>query len=157
MTQRRTPPRAIPAGSGSGAAEDRLATMLPLRLSPGADLRSALVAVARERDWPAAFVLGGIGSLSQARLRLAGCRDFTELAGDLELLTLAGTLSPDGPHLHASVADATGRVIGGHVGPACLVRTTAEILVIEASGWRFHRAPDPATGYDELVIRPRDR
>lgn len=126
--------------------------MLPLRLVPGDDLRAALVATAREQHWLAAFVISGIGSLSHARLRLAGHSDFVELGGDLELLTLAGTLSPDGPHLHASLADATGRVIGGHVGPACVVRTTAEILIVEASAWRFERAPDATTGYHELVI-----
>lgn len=129
--------------------------MLPLRLVPGDDLRAALVATAREQHWLAAFVISGIGSLNRARLRFAGRSEFVALDGDLELLTLAGTLSPDGPHLHASIANATGQVIGGHVGPSCTIRTTAEILIVEASAWRLARAPDPATGHDELVIRPR--
>ena len=47
------------------------------------------------------------------------------LAGLLELLALSGTLSVDGPHLHGSVADALGRVNGGHVMNGCVVRTMA--------------------------------
>ncbi len=81
---------------------------LPLRLPPGADLRLALQMAA-----PAAFVLAGIGSLSTLALRLAGADEPTLLQGDFELLTLSGSLSPDGAHLHASVADAQGRVLGG--------------------------------------------
>jgi hypothetical protein len=57
-------------------------------------------------------VLSGIGSLSVARLRLAGRRESTTLSGDLEILTLAGTLAPDGAHLHITVADNAGAVRG---------------------------------------------
>lgn len=127
--------------------------MLPLRLHPGDDLRAGLVAATREHRWSAAFVIGGVGSLERARLRLAGRSTFTETVGDLELLTLAGTLSADGPHLHASIADANGVVSGGHVGPGCIIRTTAELLIVAASDWQFSREPDPRTGHAELVIR----
>jgi uncharacterized protein len=97
----------------------------PLRLSPGADLRAALQVALAERGVQAACVVTGIGSLRPARLRLAGAQDAFEIEGDSEILTLAGTLSPDGPHLHMSVADAQGGVVGGHVLPGCVVRTTA--------------------------------
>ena len=127
---------------------------LPLRLGPGDDLRAALHDVLARHGAEAAFVLQGIGSLSVARLRFAGLPDCTELVGDLEILTLAGSLSPDGPHLHASVSDAAGRVHGGHVGPGCIVRTTAEVLVALLPQHQFKRAPDPATGFAELFIAP---
>jgi len=127
---------------------------LPVRLHPQQDLRSALDALAREHGLAAAFVLQGIGSLSVARIRFAGRNDATELHGDLEILTLAGSLSPDGAHLHISVADADGRVTGGHVAPGCIVRTTAEILLAALPDVRFSREPDPASGWDELAIRP---
>jgi len=52
------------------------------------------------------------------------------------------------------VADARGRVTGGHAGEGCIVRTTAEVLLALAPGWDFAREPDPATGWDELVVRP---
>lgn len=124
--------------------------MTPIRLLPGNDLRAALDSLRAEQDWPGAFVLSGIGSLTIARLRLAGRTEPTEWVGDLELLTLAGTLTPDGSHLHASVSDAEGRVLGGHVLPGCLIRTTAEILLVPLAT-PLHRCPDPNTGYLELV------
>jgi predicted DNA-binding protein with PD1-like motif len=127
---------------------------LPVRLRPQQDLRSALDALAREHGLAAPFVLQGIGSLSVARIRFAGRSDATELRGDLEILTLAGSLSPDGAHLHISVADANGRVVGGHVTPGCIVRTTAEILLAALPGVRFSREHDPDSGWDELAIRP---
>lgn len=129
---------------------------LPLRLLPGQDLRAALEAVLGEHTAVAAFVLQGIGSLSVAQLRLAGAEQATELIGDLEILTLAGSLAPDGAHLHMSIADAQGRVIGGHVAAGCMVRTTAEILLALLPDHEFSRELDAAgSGFRELVVRPR--
>lgn len=125
---------------------------LPLRIPPGTDLRAALEAVLAEHGAQAGFVLQGIGSLDAARIRLAGRDDLTGLQGDLEILSLGGTLSPDGVHLHIAVADAQGQVTGGHMGPGCIVRTTAEVLVALLPGWRFSREPDALTGYKELVV-----
>jgi predicted DNA-binding protein with PD1-like motif len=127
---------------------------LPIRLRPQQDLRSALESILAEHEASAAFVLQGIGSLSGARIRFAGMDEATPLHGDLEILTLAGSLSPDGVHLHISVSDAQGRVLGGHVAPGCIVRTTAEVLLALLPDHHFSRAPDAASGWDELVIRP---
>jgi len=128
---------------------------LPLRLSPGDDLRGALSAAVAANGAEAAFVLAGIGSLRAACLRLAGRAAPDTLVGDLEILTLAGTLGAGGPHLHASVADATGRVVGGHVAAGCIVRTTAEVLLALLDDVRFTRAHDASTGYAELQVSPR--
>lgn len=125
---------------------------LPIRLRPQQDLRTALDAILLDAGLGAAFVVQGIGSLSVARIRLAGKDDAIELRGDLEILTLAGSLSPDGGHLHVSVADAQGRVVGGHVAPGCIVRTTAEILLAVLPGVRFAREPDAESGWNELAI-----
>ena len=126
-----------------------------LRLEPGEDLRGRLEALTRERGWGAAFVIAGIGSLCVAALRLADEREPCVVEGPFELLTLAGSLSPDGAHLHASLADARGAVSGGHVCAGCIVRTTVELLVERLDRQRFERRADPRTGYPELVIRPR--
>jgi predicted DNA-binding protein with PD1-like motif len=128
---------------------------LPLRLNPGDDLRAALDAALPALGAEAAFVLSGIGSLREARLRFAGREQPQQVVGDLEILTLSGTLGLGGSHLHASLADADGRVFGGHVAPGCIVRTTAEILLAVLADVSFTREPDPATGYAELAIRPR--
>ena len=128
---------------------------LPLRLNPGDDLRPALAAALAAHGAEAAFVVAGIGSLREARLRFAGRDDLHHAVGDLEILTLSGTLGAGGSHLHASLSDADGRVFGGHVAPGCIVRTTAEILLAVLADATFTREPDAATGYAELVIRPR--
>ena len=130
---------------------------LPLRLTPGQDLRSALEAVLVEHSVSAAFVLQGIGSLSLAQLRFAGAKQVTELRCDLEILTLAGSLSVDGAHLHMTVADAQGRVLGGHVAPGCIVRTTAELLLVLLPEHRFTREADTISGFHELAIWPQSQ
>jgi predicted DNA-binding protein with PD1-like motif len=129
---------------------------LPLRLEPGRDLRAALESLLEEHGATAAFVLQAIGSLSTARIRFAGMPQGHELHGDMEILTLGGSLSPDGAHLHISVADALGRVTGGHVEYGCMVRTTAEILVALLPAARFSREVDPLSGYKELVVGKAD-
>lgn len=123
---------------------------LPLRLVPGQDLRSALQEALGAAT--AAFVIQGIGSLSSARIRCAGKSSALELTGDMEILTLAGTLARDGAHLHISVSDARGNVTGGHVEAGCVVRTTAEILLVLLPEHRFSRTLDPLSGYKELQI-----
>jgi predicted DNA-binding protein with PD1-like motif len=127
---------------------------IPLRLEPGSDLRSSLEAAACAAGDMPAFVVCGIGSLSQTRLRLAGAASETAVQGDVEILTLSGTLTPDGAHLHMSVADAQGRVLGGHVCRGNVVRTTAEVLLVPLPAGTLAREQDPQTGYRELVVRP---
>jgi uncharacterized protein len=128
----------------------------PLRLLPGDDLRARIEVVVRERAIAAAFVVCGIGSLSRAAIRLAGASQPETHDGDIEIVSLTGTVSPDGAHLHAALADASGRVFGGHVALGCRVRTTAEILLVELPGWTFSRRRDDATGFPELVIERRE-
>ncbi|MDR3100146.1 MAG: DNA-binding protein, partial [Paraburkholderia sp.] len=101
----------------------------------------------------AAFVIQGIGSLSVAQLRFAGAQTPTALRGDLEILTLAGSVSPGAAHLHMSVADARGQVFAGHVAQGCTVRTTAELLLALLPEHDFSREIDPQTGYAELRIQ----
>ncbi|MET0167434.1 MAG: PPC domain-containing DNA-binding protein [Vicinamibacterales bacterium] len=127
---------------------------LPLRLPPGVDLRAALEAEVAARSHRAGFVISGIGSLSGTRLRLAGASEPDNLRGDHEILTLNGTVAGNGSHLHMSIADSSGRVMGGHVAHGCIVHTTAEVLLL-LSDWSFDRELDPATGFAELVVSRR--
>ena len=124
-----------------------------LRLLPGEDLRLRLEAIATERAWPAAWILAAVGSLRQAHLRFAGRDQPHVMAGPLEIVALSGTLSADGAHLHAAVADADGRVVGGHVLAGCPVHTTAEVVLGIARSLSLTREVDTATGYRELVVR----
>jgi hypothetical protein len=48
----------------------------------------------------AGCLISAVGSLSLAQLRLAGATQATSIHGELEIVSLSGTLSPDGAHLH---------------------------------------------------------
>ena len=128
-----------------------------LRLVPGDDLRGSLEAafakLSKAHGINAACIVCAVGSLSRAVLRYADKSSGSDINAPLELLMLSGTLSPDGAHLHASVADESGEVRGGHLLPGCIVRTTAEIVIALLPGWEFRRELDAATGFNELVPR----
>lgn len=127
---------------------------LPIRLEPGADLRRALEQKAGELPNHSAFVVAGIGSFSSVSIRLAAADQETRLSGPFELISLSGTLSANGAHLHMVIASESGQVMGGHVGYGNVIRTTAEVLLVSPEGWALSRAHDPATGYPELQVRP---
>lgn len=143
------PPGSLDACAGTNAR--------PLRLGPGADLRGALEALVRDGGTPPAFVVCGIGSLHDPRLRFAGASQETVLRGPFEVLSLAGSLTMEGAHLHATVADAQGRVLGGHLCHGSVVRTTMELLLAFTPQWALTREPDADTGHAELVVRPAGR
>ncbi|MDO9403723.1 MAG: DNA-binding protein [Polaromonas sp.] len=134
-----------------------------LRLRPGDDLRQSLTQVlqdpgsTRHPRIEAACVVSAVGSLTQAVLRYAAEDAGTLIGGPLELISLSGTLSPNGVHVHASVADAGGRMRGGHVMPGCIVRTTAELVIALLPDWSFRRVHDEETGFLELRARRADQ
>ena len=127
--------------------------VVPLRLQPGDDLRQALEAWIGEQQEQAGCLISAVGSLSLAQLRFAGAAEATVIRGELEILSLSGTLSPDGAHLHIAISGSSGAVMGGHLCVGSLVRTTAELVIGLLPEWRFSRELDPATGYAELVIK----
>jgi predicted DNA-binding protein with PD1-like motif len=129
----------------------------PLRLEPGSDLPRALEEVRFDEGRASAFVIAGIGSLTDPTLRFAGEESETRIEGLFELLSLSGTISKDGAHLHMSIADASGRVFGGHVCYGNEVRTTAEVLLAPLSEWTLARDIDSTTGFKELVVRARSK
>ena len=130
-----------------------------LRLSPGDDLRvsleAAFAALSKEHGLEAACIMSAVGSLSRAVLRYADKATGSDINASLELLMLSGTLSANGAHVHASVADEQGEVKGGHLMPGCIVRTTVEVVIALLPGWQFRRELDAATGFNELTPRPR--
>jgi predicted DNA-binding protein with PD1-like motif len=130
--------------------------VVPLRLQPGDDLRLALEAWMGTQQEQAGCVITAVGSLSLAQLRLAGATQATAIHGELEIVSLSGTLAPDGIHLHIAIADSSGTVIGGHLCAGSLVRTTAELVIGLLPEWRFRRELDPVTGHAELRISPQD-
>lgn len=127
----------------------------PVRLEPGDDLRRSLEALCRDHFPDGAFVVCGIGSLDSPRLRFAATDGETVVDGPCELVTLSGSVTLDGAHLHMTVASGDGAVLGGHVAYGNAVRTTVEALLCEPAGWTLHRVQDHRTGYLELACRPR--
>ena len=123
-----------------------------VRLKPGEDLRGALEAFTRQHHLRAAFIQTCVGSLNSVTIRFANQPAETLLTGPFEIVSLVGTLSEDGPHLHVSVSDGAGRTIGGHLAAGSSVYTTAEIVIGEIAGAAFKRETDPATTYKELVV-----
>lgn len=59
-------------------------------------------------------------------------------------------------HIHISLSDQYGNVIGGHLMNGNLVYTTAEITIIENYNLEFTRKPCVLSGYDELVVMNRE-
>ena len=127
--------------------------VVPLRLQPGNDLRRALEAWMGQQQEQAGCLISAVGSLSLVQLRFAGEAEAMAIRGDLEILSLSGTLSPDGAHLHIAVSGSSGTVIGGHLCAGSLVRTTAELVIGLLPEWQFRRELDPVTGDAELQIR----
>ena len=126
-----------------------------LRLHPHEDLKQALEHFRQERGLQAGLVLTCVGSLRRAAVRFANQPGTTVLEGKFEIVSLVGTLSPDGPHLHISLSDGTGQTMGGHLQEGALIYTTAEIVLGELEDVTFRREIDPDTGYDELSAWPR--
>ena len=61
-----------------------------------------------------------------------------ELKERHEIVSLVRTLS-DGGHLHTSLSDSQGRVIGGHVMEYMIVFTTAEIIIGDCIKYLFEK------------------
>lgn len=126
-----------------------------LRLRPGQDLRQELLRFARHHRLQAGFIVSCAGSLTRSALRYANQPGTTVRDGHFEIVSLSGTLSATGAHLHASLADSTGATFGGHLMDGARVYTTAEIVVGELERARFDRTVDSTYGYRELDVQRR--
>ena len=74
----------------------------------------------------------------------------------MEIVSLVGTLSSvGGHHLHMTLSNKTGQVIGGHVNGELNVFTTAEVVIGDCMDFSFKREPDLQSGFDELVVDAR--
>ena len=122
------------------------------RLTPGQDLFDSIQAFVMKTHVQAGCVLSGVGSLSRARLRFAD-RDYSsEYQGSFEIVSLTGTLSVHGSHLHISISDEDGKTIGGHFESGCKIYTTAEIVVAAFEDVIYRRELAKDSGYEELAV-----
>lgn len=125
------------------------------RLQPGQDLKQELAKYAKENHLQAASVSTTCGSLQRAVLRLADGVNNQTFEGPFDIVSMTGTVGIHGLHLHVSLADTKGLVVGGHLMEGCPIYTTAEIVLLEHLDLAFKRIHDSATGYKELIIEKR--
>ena len=95
-------------------------------------------------------------SLSEVSLRLANQPHPERFVGKHEIVSLSGTLSKNGTHLHMSVANSEGQIFGGHVVEGSIIYTTAEIVILEMSELVFEREFCPISGFNELLVSTRN-
>ncbi|QNI61056.1 PCC domain-containing protein [Synechococcus sp. TAK9802] len=128
---------------------------LPLKLAPGSDLRLSLEELA-QRDGISGFVIGVVGNLTKASFQCPGQAEPTVLEGDLEIITLNGTFSPEGVHLHLSLSDGACQVWGGHLEPGTIVQKGVDLLigVLEQREGRPARQTAAAAPRIEIAVLP---
>lgn len=79
-------------------------------------------------------------------------QDIRTLKGPFEIVSLIGNLGPERTHLHISVSDNNGAVIGGHLKEDSVVHTTVELVVAAEETLQFSEELDADTGFGELKV-----
>ena len=125
------------------------------RLNPGQDLDEQIEAYLFDKHIEAGCMLSAVGSLTSVRLRLANREHHSEFEGPFEIVSITGTVSTYGSHLHVSVSDGDGKTLGGHLVAGCTIYTTAELVIAEFDEMVFTREMSEDSGYEELVVRLR--
>jgi predicted DNA-binding protein with PD1-like motif len=127
-----------------------------LRLKPGEDLRNSIQKYVDDNHIQAGWMTTCAGSLTDYTIRFADQPAGTKGTGHFEIVSLTGTLSINGSHIHISISDSTGKTIGGHLLEGCKIYTTAEIIIGESKKLVFKRQKDGTTPWDELQIEKKD-
>lgn len=121
------------------------------RLKNGEDLKKEIENYVIDNNI-SGVILCCVGSLNKLCIRLAdGCTIMTK-EGMFEIVSITGSLSLDGVHIHISVTEENGNTIGGHLKDGCIINTTGEIVLLEMEKVNFKREFDSKTGYKELEI-----
>ena len=128
-------------------------TPIAVRLTRGQDLKQAIQSLVKQHQISAGSIASCVGCVSSIRLRLANADHTLEIEAPFEIVSVMGTLTPDHQHIHISLADETGKVIGGHLLEGTVIATTAELILHTYPDFTFTREHDESTGYTELVIK----
>jgi len=124
-----------------------------LRLKPGQDLFDSIETFVVDKKIEAGCVLSSVGSLTHATLRLANRNYYNEYEGHFEIVSMIGTISTNGSHIHVSISDGDGMTIGGHLVSGCKIYTTAEIVLAVFDDIIYKRELlENDSGYEELVV-----
>ena len=125
------------------------------RLKPGQDLKQEITSYVQQHKIEAGWIMTCVGSVTQYNLRFANQPEGSKANGHFEIVSLVGTVSINGSHLHMSVSDSTGTTIGGHLLDSNLIYTTAEIVIGEGKQLVFTREKDGSTPWEELQVKPK--
>ncbi len=128
-------------------------TVYAFRLKPGEDLQKGLENVVKQNNIKAGWINTCVGSLTDYQIRFANQPKGDTGSGHFEIVSLVGTLSINGSHIHLSISDSTGKTIGGHLMEGCKIYTTAEIVITATDKFNFERAEDGTTPWKELQIK----
>lgn len=122
------------------------------RLRKGMDLKKEIKTYTIKNKM-SGIIICCVGCLNKLTIRLADGKSILEKEGQFEIVSITGTLSENGVHIHISVSDEKGNTIGGHLKDGCIVNTTAEVCLLNMENIKLKREFDETTGYDELVIK----
>ena len=125
------------------------------RLNPGEDLRKSIEAFVKEKNIIAGWINTCVGSLTDYTIRFANQQEGNNGSGHFEIVSLTGTVSVNGNHLHISISDSTGKTIGGHLLEGCKIYTTAEIVIGSTTSYEFTRKKDGTTEWEELQVNEK--
>lgn len=123
-----------------------------LKLMPGEDLVLSLQYYCVQKEIEAAYLATCVGSFESISFRKGYTRELIGLGGIFEIVSITGTLSKGGSHIHGSFSDEQFHLLGGHLVKGCIVKTTAEVVIIELEGHQLTRSKDNLTGYKSLKI-----
>lgn len=126
------------------------------RLRPGQDLKKEIDAFVKANQVEAGWVSCAVGSLTDYHIRFANQPSGSKGSGHFEIVSVTGTVSIHGSHLHISVSDSTGKTIGGHLLDENIIYTTAEIVISASPDFVFTREKDGSTPWEELQIRKKE-
>ena len=126
-----------------------------LRLKPGEDLKGSIDAYVKKSKIEAGWIATCVGSLTVVNIRYANHPEGDRHEGHFEIVSLTGTVSVNGSHVHISVSDSTGKTIGGHLLDSNIVYTTAEIIIGQSKEYVFTREEDGTTPWKELQIKKK--
>jgi uncharacterized protein len=122
------------------------------RLKPGQDLKKEILQYVKEKQIKAGWVSTCVGSLTNYNIRFANQPEGNSGSDHFEIVSLTGTVSVNGSHIHISISDSTGKTIGGHLLDSNIVYTTAEIVILSSDDFIFKREKDGTTEWEELQV-----